>query len=182
MALVPSGIVTVAASLTDSAESLSVLYVLPISLLAMSFGFRAGLGAGLGATAVMVMWALRSGDGPDLLASFGRAVPLLLLGALVGVASDRLRDAERIERHAVAVAVLQREAAEVHDDLVQRLAVTKWVLESGDHQRGLEMLEENVVSAQQLVSRMLGSGSVLPGDLRRSHDVSGRDHSPTVHR
>jgi hypothetical protein len=150
----------------------SVLYVLPISLLAMSFGFRAGLAAGAVSSGLVAVWIVASGEAIGAMGWTSRATPLLLLGSLVGIASDRLRDAERIERHAAAVAVLQREAAEVHDDLVQGLAVTKWVFESGDHERGLEMLEENLESAQQLVTTMLGTGSVLPGDLRRSRPAA----------
>jgi hypothetical protein len=71
----------------------------------------------------------------------------------------------------MAVALLQREAAEINDSIFQGLAATKWMLEAGEVERGLTTLEQTMVTAQQLVSRMLGSDSVLPGDLRRSRFV-----------
>jgi glucose-6-phosphate-specific signal transduction histidine kinase len=164
--------------LVDGARAaIAVLYVLPITLMAMSFGFRWGLAAGGVGVGLLVSWELRSAEDLSALEWLSRATPMLLLGALVGIASDRLRDAERIERRAAAVALLQREAAEVNDELVQGLALTKWLFEAGETERGLVMLEENLVSAQQLVSRMLGSDSILPGDVRRSQKVH---HSPSA--
>lgn len=162
------GVFAVRMSVDGTREAISVLYVLPIALLAMAFGLRTGLAAGTTGVGLLAIWVLHSGAALSPLGWLSRATPLLVLGALIGVASDRLREAAERERRAAAVAMLQRDAAEVHDELVQALAVTKWVFESGDSERGLAMLEENLVSAQALVSRMLGSGSALPGDLRRS--------------
>jgi hypothetical protein len=95
-------------------------------------------------------------------------MPLLLIGALVGIATERIREANRIERHAMEVSLLQREAAEINDSVLQQMAATKWLLEAGHVDEGIELLEATMTTAQQLVSRMLGSNSVLEGDLRRS--------------
>lgn len=162
------GVFALRMSVGDTEQTISVLYVLPIALLAISFGFRVGLVAGACGLALVVAWAFSRGVDLGPLGWLSVATPLLLLGGLLGVASDRLREAEQIERHAAAVAAIQRDAAEVNDELVQGLAATKWLFEIGDTERGLAMLEENLVSAQQLVSRMLASGTALPGDPRRS--------------
>lgn len=170
------GVFAVRMGVDGTREAISVLYVLPIALLAMTFGLRTGVAAGTTGVGLLAVWAVESGASLTPLGWLSRATPLLVLGALIGIASDRLREAERREHRAAAVAVLQREAAEVNDALVQGLAVTKWVLESGDSERALAMLEENLVTAQEHVSRMLGTGSALPGDLRRSR-VDGRPPS-----
>lgn len=157
-------------------EPISVLYILPIALLAMAFGLRTGIAAGTAGVGLLAVWAFESGASLTPLGWLSRATPLLVLGALIGVASDRLRAAAHRERRAAAVALFQREAAEVNDEIVQGLAATKWVLESGDAERGLAMLEANLVAAQDLVTRTLGTGSALPGDLRRS-SVDGQPPS-----
>ena len=152
-------------------DSISMLYVLPVALLALSFGFRVGLGAGIFAVALLALWIASSHESLSVLGWLSRATPLLLLGALTGAAADRIRAAAATERRAAAVALLQREAAEINDHVLQHMAAAKWMLEAGRHDDGIEMLESTMDTAQQLVSRMLGSGSVLPGDLRRSHTV-----------
>lgn len=149
-------------------DSISMLYVLPVALVALGFGLRAGLAAGFGAVGLLVLWVVESGERLTTLGWLSRVTPLLLLGALVGAAADEIREADRAERHAQQVALLQREAAEINDRVLQELAVAKWLLESGDVKDGVELLEATMDTTQQLVSKMLGSGSPLPGDLRKS--------------
>ncbi len=143
-----------------------MLYALPVALVALGFGFRAGTSAGLVAVGLLVFWAVEAGVTLSPLGWVSRATPLLLLGTLIGFSSDRLRDAERAERYAGAVALLQREGAEISDRLFQGLAASKWMLESGEIERGLATLEDTMVMAQQLVTKVLGSDSVLRGDAR----------------
>lgn len=65
------------------------------------------------------------------------------------------------------MALLQRDAAEVNDSVIQGLVATKWLLESGEVERAIALLEATTVTAQELVTRVLGSESVLPSDVRR---------------
>ena len=155
-------------------DSISMLYVLPVALLALTFGLRVGLAAGLVAVGLLVAWVAWSGEQLSPLGWLSRVTPLLLLGGLVGVAAERIRAADRIERHAAEIELLQRDAAEINDSLIQGMAVTKWLFESGQASAGIELLEETMVTGQQLVGRMLGSDSVLPGDLRRSRPGARR--------
>jgi hypothetical protein len=166
-----AGVLVLRFSVAGVADSISVLYVLPVALLALTFGFRVGVAAGFAAVGLLVAWVIYREETLSPLGWLSRATPLLLLGALAGIASDRMREADRTHRYAMAVARLQREAAEIDDNIFQSLAATKWLLEAGDVERGLITLEQTMVTAQQLVSRMLGSDSLLPGDLRRSQSV-----------
>jgi hypothetical protein len=145
-------------------ESITVLYVLPVALLAMTFGFRVGVGSGVLAVCLFVVWAIGNGHSLGALGWLSRVTPLLLIGALVGIATERIRDFDRVERQAIEVALLQREAAEINDSVLQQMAAAKWLLESGHVEQGIDLLEATMTTAQELVSRMLGSNSVLPGD------------------
>jgi len=163
-----AGVLVLRLSVAGVDDAISVLYVLPVALLALTFGFRIGVAAGVAAVGLLVAWVIHGDETLSALGWISRVTPLLLLGALAGIASDRMREADRTQRYAMAVALLQREAAEINDSIFQGLAATKWMLEAGEVERGLATLEQTMVTAQQLVSRMLGSDSVLPGDLRRS--------------
>lgn len=153
-------------------DPISELYSLPISLLAIAFGMRAGVAAGSAAVALIAVWVGTTEVSMTPLGWATRAVPLLLLGTLVGMATDRLRAAQERERRMAAVSALQREAAEVNDSVVQGLAVAKWLLESDEVERGLAAVTETMLTAQALVSQMLGPNSPLPGDLRRVKPVT----------
>jgi hypothetical protein len=155
---------------SSATDAVSVLYVLPVALLAMAFGFRVGFAVGLGSVGLLVAGTVLADITLSPLGWSTRITPLLLLGTLVGFASDQLRAAHRRERRYVEVALLQREAAEINDTIVQSLAAAKWLLEAGDTDRGLDTVNETMVTAQVLVSRMLGSDSPLEGDrLRAQH-------------
>lgn len=158
-------------AIAGSAEPLSGLYSLPIALLALAFGRKAGLAGGVAAVGLLALWTEITDIAFTPLGWASRATPLILLGALVGSASDHIRAAQARERHMAAVAALQREAAEVQDSLVQGLTVAKWLLEANELDRGLEAVTETMMTAQALVSQMLGADSPLPGDPRRSRAV-----------
>jgi hypothetical protein len=150
------------------------LTALPIALLAITFGRRVGAAAGLAAVGLIAVWVAITDVSLTPLGWASRVVPLLLLGALLGHSTERLRESEANARRLAAVAALQREAAEVNDSVVQGLAVAKWLLEAEQLERGLAAVTETMTTAQDLVSHMLGAGSPLPGDLRRSDPVRSR--------
>jgi hypothetical protein len=153
---------------SSAADAVSVLYVLPVALLAMAFGFRVGAAVGLGSVGLLVAGTELADITLTPLGWSTRITPLLLLGTLVGFASDQLREAHRRERRYIQVALLQREAAEINDTIVQGLAAAKWLMEAGDTDRGLDAVNETMATAQVLVTRMLGADSPLPGDRLRS--------------
>ncbi len=103
-----------------------------------------------------------------------------MLGSLAGASADRIRQARAAERFANEVALLQREAAEVNDSVVQGIAAARWLLDSGQVERALEVLDETALGAQELVSRVLGADSVLSDDVRLPQQVVRRLRSPSV--
>jgi hypothetical protein len=155
-------------SIAGTEEPISELYALPIALLAMTFGFRVGTLSGIAGITTMAVWAYATDVSLTPLGWATRAVPMVLLGVLLGSSSDKIRASREREREAAAIAVLQREAAEVNDSVVQGLTAAKWLLEAHDLERGLATVTETMTTAQGLVSQMLGAHSPLPGDLRRS--------------
>lgn len=138
------------------------LYSLPIALVALTAGRRAGLVAGLCVAMMLGLWSVLSLDAQlDLTDWLCHVLPMLMLGVLVGDAAERIRSAARTERRAAALEHLGRDSAEAHDALMQHLAAAKWRLEAGDVDAGIEALTEAMTDGQQMVARMIGSGSAL---------------------
>lgn len=165
---------TVRITVDGTADTFTFMFVLPVALVALAFGFRAGLLAGAVAVALVVAWVLIGHESLTPLGWLSRAVPFLLLGGLVGSSADHIRDARRAERYALAVALLQRESAEINDSVVQGIAAAKWMLEAGQVERAVAALDETAEMAQGLVSRVLGADSVLPEELRKPQLVMRR--------
>lgn len=165
-------------------DGYSMLYVLPVALVAMSRGARAGLVAGLVAVALIVVWVVARDVTLGPLAWASRIVPLLLLGALVGDASDRLQRADAERRRLEAAALIHREAVEINDSIVQGMVTAKWALEAGQLESGLGTLSATITRAQELVSNLIrqagtGTQSIALDDsaLQRGegHDALHRD-------
>lgn len=150
-------------------DAYSLFYALPVALAGSAFGFRGGLASGLAAVVLIGVWVLAR-DVPLTLSGWvTRVVPLLLLGALLGRAVDRGRQAEEGRRRAeqqrrVAeeelaraelAAVLHGQAIEINDTLIQELAAAKWAFEAGRHEAGLEALAQAMGNAQRLVSDLI---------------------------
>lgn len=136
-------------------DAYSMLYVLPIALAATAFGRTAGTLAGLCAIVLVVAWTLIRDValGPSGWAS--RVIPLLLLGYLLGSAIDRVRHAEAERRRMEIAALMHREAIEINDSLIQRMAAAKWALEAGRTDSSEQILTEAMSDAQQLVSSLI---------------------------
>jgi glucose-6-phosphate-specific signal transduction histidine kinase len=156
--------------LSTSAEHYSVFYVLPVALAATAFGLRGGVVSSLLACALVVVGIMNRDQDLTFAGWTTRMVPLLLLGVLLGRATDRAREAESERRHLELAAVLHREAIEINDSLVQRMTAAKWALESGQTEAGLQALTRAVSEGQRLVS-----------DLIRRAEMGGRtNHVPGV--
>ena len=143
-------------------EAISLFYVLPISLVAFAFGRTAGLAAGALGFGLFALWALTEDVPFGVIGWLSRAVPMLLLGALVGAAAEQQRRAAAAERDLLLAELRARRVAELSDSIIQRLAVAKWAAEAGKHDRSLDVLTETVESTQPLVSELLEGRSVVP--------------------
>jgi K+-sensing histidine kinase KdpD len=139
----------------DAADAYSMLYVLPVALVATAFGLRAGIAAGMVGVALVAVWVLADDVSLSPTGWLSRAVPILLLGIVLGDATDRLRRAEEQRQRLEASALLHREAIEINDSLVQGMAAAKWSLESGQTDLGIQTLETTISQAQDLVSGLI---------------------------
>jgi signal transduction histidine kinase len=161
---------------TNESDATGLLYALPVALAAMAFGRVVGTTSALCAAGLLWGWA--AGHPEVSLSPLGwtsRIVPLVLLGVLVGSAADAVEEATQT-RLALAVAeARRRDAAEVNDEILQRLTVAKWRAEAGASEDAAALLDEAMVQAQQLVSSLLED--VELDDRLRVHSSTG-DASP----
>ena len=136
-------------------DAYSMLYVFPVALVAFAFGLRPGAAAGVLAVVLIIAWVVVRDVslGPAGWAS--RILPILLLGILLGDASDRLRRNESERRRLETAALLHRDAIEINDSLIQGMAAAKWALEAGDVEAGLRTLNGTISQAQELVSGLI---------------------------
>jgi hypothetical protein len=150
-----AGITIVRFSTGDETDAAGLLYALPIALLAIAFGMHAGLLAALGCLSLLGTWVATTDAAFTPLGWFARVVPLLLLGVLIGRASDGLREAARVATRLAVAQARQRDAAEVNDTIVQHLSAAKWMFERGAHDEGISEVEGAITAGQSLVSELL---------------------------
>ena len=137
------------------ADAIALLFTLPIALVALAFGRRAGIVAGVLGVTLVVAWALLRGVDLSALGWASRILPLVLLGFLLGDAADRLEAADARERALEAAAQRHRDATEVNDTLVQGMAAAKWALEAGRQEAGLKTLSDTLALGHELVSKLM---------------------------
>lgn len=73
----------------------------------------------------------------------------------------------------------ERQALDIHDNIVQGLATAKLAFEMDDPERGMSALDQSLVASRAIISGLLGEGrDRLPtgGDLRRRRPA-GRDET-----
>ena len=139
----------------DPVDAYSMLYALPVALVAMTSGLRAGMVAGLVAVGLTVVWALVNDVDLTVTGWASRVLPLLLLGALLGQATDRARRAEIEYRRIEAAALLHRQAIEINDSLVQGMAAAMWSFDAGQVEAGKKVLKQTLAQAHELVSGLI---------------------------
>lgn len=152
-------------------DAYSMLYVFPVALVATACGRRAGTEAGLLAVGLIVLWTVVRDVSLTPTGWVSRVLPILLLGALVGDAADRLRRGEEERRRLEAAALLHREAIEINDSLVQGMVAAKWSFEAGSADAGLRMLNDTIERAHDLVSGLIKQA----GMGGRTEDLTPRE-------
>jgi hypothetical protein len=168
-ALLFTVVLAVRFSVEDPVEAVSMLYVLPVALVALAFGRRAGLAAGLVALGLVALWVVVAGAELSVVGWAARLVPFVVLGWLLGDASDRLEVAEARRAALEAAAQRHRDATEVNDTLIQGMAAAKWAIEAGRTESGLQTLDQTIRLGHELVSELL-----------RDADMGVNGHRPPV--
>ncbi len=144
-------------------QAVDILFSLPIALLAMAFGLRGGLiGAGVGFS-LFALLELTNGVGDiDATGWFARAAGMLLLGVLLGRATDQVEAGQRAtlaeqERRRLLreTAHRQAEALEISDSILQNLAAAKWMIETGRDQDAIDILTATLATGQRMVADQL---------------------------
>lgn len=161
----------------SSGEAVSVLYTLPIALLAVAFGRKGGLtGALLGFVASALFTVYHSTGDIDATGWVTRATAMFLLGGLLGhatdqsLASERRMLVEQRRRHELEAAERrEREAMEVNDSIIQGMVAAKWMAELGRTDEAIEALATTIARGQSLVAALLPRAI---GGRRASPDVS----------
>jgi hypothetical protein len=149
------GVVVLRLTVPDAGEAASTLFLLPITLLAVASVRSAGLLAAFVALVLTGWWDWLSGADVSVIGWVWRGLPLLLVGGLVGDASDRLRSFEQHRRALETNALRHRQAVEINDTLLQCMAAAKWSIEAGRVQTGVEMLNETLTRGHSLVSQLI---------------------------
>jgi signal transduction histidine kinase len=144
-------------------DAVSMLYALPVALAATAFGRVGGLVAGLVAVALFAGWVVAIDADLTWLGWASRIVPLVLLGVLLGDASQRLAAAERKRQALEAAAQQHRNAAEISDSLLQGMSAAKWALEAERYDVAGTTLEETIAKGQRLVADLLRGAELRPG-------------------
>jgi hypothetical protein len=148
----------------DSAENAAgLLYTLPVALAAVTFGRRAGLAASAVALVLIVVWAITRDYDLSWLGWVSRVVPLLLLGGLLGDATERLEASQRRRQELEDAARRHRDAAEISDSLIQGMTAARWALEADRPDVAVTTLEDTVARGQRLVSDLLRGADLGPG-------------------
>ena len=157
-------LVTAGHFLVDGAgEAVDILYCLPVALLAVTFGLRGGVaGACLGIGLFAVAETIDGTGDIDATGWLTRSAGLLLLGLLLGRATDQIAASQRMavaareERRAVQeTSRRQAEALEISDSILQHLAVAKWMVEQGKDEDAIAILSSTLEKGQRMVAEML---------------------------
>jgi hypothetical protein len=159
-----------------SVDAYAMFYALPVTLVAITFGLRAGTAAGLVAVGLTLLWVVVQDVSLSPTGWATRVLPLLLLGVLLGHATDRERQAEIERRRLEAAALLHREAIEINDSLVQGMAAAKWSLDAGQVDTGTQILNQTIAQAHDLVSGLIQrAGMGAHTEPLHPHSQSARD-------
>lgn len=177
-------ITVVRASLGDDASvGITLFYVVPISLAGLVWGRLAGMIASGVALVLLALWVLLADVDLGLLGWSTRVVPMLLVGLLLGDASDRLRLAEQARVEHAERELLHRQAVEINDSLLQGMAAAKWALEAERYDVAIERLSETIRSGQKLVAGLIRDSAMGPldGHAAPSPDRRGGDGATPLH-
>ena len=93
-ALLYAGVFAFRLAVDTTEAPITTLFCLPIALLAVAFGLRVGLVAGVAGVALLAVWVIVNDVSLSAVGWVTRIVPLVLLGVLLGDAADRLRRSE----------------------------------------------------------------------------------------
>ena len=147
-------------------EGVTLLYVIPVALLAVELGLAAGLAAAVVASIAFVIWDVAEDAGVGAVGYATRMIGFFAVGALVGALVERLRRAERRVASLAAAEALS-------STVLQELTVARLALDRGDAAAGGAAVERALDSARRLLEERLPDDP-RPGDFLTSDDPAAR--------
>lgn len=167
-AVVVAGCLFVAVSVLQwfvdgSGQAVVMLDLLPVALLAMTFGLRGGVAAAAGAYAPFAVFEVFHASGDiDLEVWVVPGLALFLLGVLLGRATDQMEASRRsaLEEQAQRCrleAAIRRyaDAIELSDSILQQLAAAKWLAEAGQFDRVVDLLDDTIIRGEHMIAGLL---------------------------
>lgn len=177
-------------------DALALLSVLPIALLAVTFGMVGGLSAATVGYAIFAVFTVVDSTGRlGVDGWLTRAAVMFLLGGLLGRASDQTERAALLAMHSQRARLIAEEqnrryseGLEISDSILQHLAAAKWMLERGETDQVAGLLSTAMEQGQRVVGELLpplvgsrertaGAPPVTPMD-RRAHPARARVELP----
>lgn len=146
-----------------SGQAVVMLYLLPVALLAVTFGVRGGLTSAAGAFATFAVFEVFHATGDiDVEGWVVRALALFLLGGLLGRATDEMEASRRAaieeqEGRCRLEAAVRRytDAIEISDSILQHLVAAKWLAEAGHSDQVVDLLDDTIVRGEHMVAGLL---------------------------
>ena len=170
-----------------ASDATALLYVLPIALMAVTFGLVGGLASAAAGYIVLAVFAVTNSNGHiDVEGWISRAAAMFLLGALLGRASDQTCRADELalenQRERLLLEEKNRryaEGLELSDSVLQNVAVAKWLVEQGNDVEAAGLLSDALDRGQHMVGELLPVGR-LASASSSSHRCAGKSgrHSP----
>jgi len=159
-------------------QAIAVLYTLPIALLAVTMGQRGGLAGAAGGFLLFSFFQIVHSSGDiDVTGWMVRAVAMLLLGVLLGRATDQTLASEssalnqQRRRHELEEANSRyAEAVEISDSIIQELVAAKWMVELGQTDQAADVLTTTIVKGEHMVAKLLPRREFTPADERQKLD------------
>lgn len=159
-------ILIVAMEVKDARQAVTLLFLVPVVLLALAFGVYGGLAGALVSIAMLAIWVAHQNVDLNTVGWTSRIVAYFAIGALVGYYENFAR---RLMRRQLD----ESYAMEIHDGVVQSLVVASYELRRGDAAEAGEAVDEALASAKRIISARMPA--IKPGDLRLTpRDGDGR--------
>lgn len=151
-------------------QAVVMLYLLPVALVAVTFGMRGGVAAAACAFGVFAIFEVFHATGDiDAEGWMVRAMALFLLGSLLGRATDEMEASRRSalaeqEGRCRLEAAIRRytDAIEISDSILQQLVAAKWLAEAGRSAQVVDLLDDTIVRGEHMVAGLLAR-KVAPG-------------------
>lgn len=156
-------------------EALGLLYVVPVALVGLELGFRAGMAAVLVTFLLVAIRPPSNDPGVDALGLATRAVALMAVGVVAGRFSDRMREAKlrlqeqfRSAGHVLGVHEQERRgiAEQLHEQAAQTMAATLLLVGHLDRDSLDQMTRSQLEEIRQSVRHSIAHLRELASTLR----------------